>query len=102
MEFIPRDQLINELQDSFQPLMEKYNIDNIGVFEEEGQDNTYYVGYTVRKDGKVYMVHLPYTKNVDGHLARAPGGWMVETDEPSNLDVAGYDDLDEVFQRFLM
>ncbi|WP_158737902.1 DUF5634 family protein [Alteribacillus sp. YIM 98480] len=102
MEFIPREQLINELQDSFKPLMEKYDIDNIGVFEEEGQDDSYYVGYTVSKNGKVYMVHHPYTKNKDGHLARAQGGWTVETDEPGTMDEESFEDVDEVFQRFLM
>jgi hypothetical protein len=99
MEFIPREQLIDDIQDSFQPIIEKYNVDDIGVFEEEGQDDYYYVGYTVRKNGKVYMVHLPFQKNSEGHLAPAKQEWTVETDEPTEADGEGYDNLDEVFQN---
>ena len=37
-----------------------------GVFEEEGQDDRYYLGYTTRKDGKIHHIHLPFQKNSDG------------------------------------
>ncbi|WP_077625162.1 DUF5634 family protein [Sediminibacillus massiliensis] len=99
MEYIPREQLISDLQDSFKPIMEKYHVDDIGVFEEEGQDDYYYAGYTVRKNGKVYMVHLPFRKNEQGHLAPAKEKWTVETDDADDRDMSGHDNLDDVFQE---
>lgn len=49
MEFLPREQVIRELQEPFHLYIDKYGIDDIGVFEEEGQDHHCYMGYTVKK-----------------------------------------------------
>ena len=40
---------MNELQQSFQPYLNKYGIEAIGIFEEEGQDDRYYLGYTTQR-----------------------------------------------------
>lgn len=44
MEFLPREQIINTLQEPLQSYIDKYGIDDIGIFEEEGQGNQYYLG----------------------------------------------------------
>ncbi|SDJ97006.1 DUF5634 family protein [Sediminibacillus albus] len=99
MENVSIDQIMNDLQESFRPLMDKYDIDDIGTFEEEGQDQHYYVGYTVRKDGRVYMVHMPFTKNADGQLSLARQEWTVETDDPTDEDLGGFPTIDAVFEH---
>jgi hypothetical protein len=99
MEYLSREQIINELQDSFQPYIQKFDIDDIGVFEEQGQDDRYYLGYTVKKAGKTYHIHLPYTKNNDGGLSPVKAEWTVETDDPQEDDHKGYSDLESVFRE---
>jgi hypothetical protein len=98
MDFLPREQIINALQEPLQSYISKYGIDDIGIFEEEGQDNQYYMGYTVKKEGKTYHIHSPYTKNDNGGLAPIKNEWTVETDEPQKDDRRGFNDLDQAFR----
>ncbi|PMC34119.1 hypothetical protein CJ195_24480 [Bacillus sp. UMB0899] len=98
MQFTNRDKVIKDLQQAFQPLIEQYGIEDIGVFEEQGQKNQYHMGYTIRKDGKTYMVHTPYFKNELGQLSAGNSEWTVETDEPSSEDIGGYKGLDEALR----
>ncbi|PWW25497.1 hypothetical protein DFO73_11396 [Cytobacillus oceanisediminis] len=98
MDFLPREQIINALQEPLQSYISKYGIDDIGIFEEEGQDNQYYMGYTVKKEGKTYHIHSPYTKNDNGGLAPIKKEWTVETDEPQKDDRRGFNDLDQAFR----
>lgn len=100
MEFLSREQLINELQQSFQAYLDKYNLDGIGIFEEEGQDNRYYLGYTAEKEGKTYHIHIPYIKNNSGGLAPLKEEWTVESDDPKEDDLRGFNDLESVFREF--
>ncbi|TXC89337.1 hypothetical protein FS935_17845 [Metabacillus litoralis] len=93
-----RESVINELQNSFEHLMTKYNIEDIGVFEEEGAKDLYHMGYTIRKDGKSYMVHTPYIKKDDGRLENSDSEWTIETDEPTSEDVSGFKGLDEALK----
>lgn len=60
MDISSREEILNDLQRSFQTYMNQFNLDDIGIFEEQGQGNTYYIGYTVKKDGKTYHIHTPY------------------------------------------
>ncbi|HZG72950.1 MAG TPA: DUF5634 family protein [Chondromyces sp.] len=99
MEFLSREQIINELQESLPSYIEKFDIDSIGIFEEQGQGNHYYLGYTVNKAGKTYHIHLPYKKNDSGELTPVTSEWIVETDEPDKDDHKGYDDLESVFRE---
>ena len=99
MEFLSREQIINELQQSFQNYITQYNIDDIGIFEEEGQNNRYYIGYTVNKGGKTYHIHSPYLKNSQGELSPVENQWTVETDHPQTEDLKGYHDLESVFRE---
>jgi hypothetical protein len=99
MESISREQLIHNLQQSFQSLTQEHNLDHIGVFEEEGQDSQYYVGYTVKKDGKAYMVHQPYTKRDDNTLSPMETKWTVETDNPNGIDTNGYKRLEDALEE---
>jgi len=98
MEYTNRDDVVRELQQSFQPLMTKYGIEDIGVFEEQGQKDIYHMGYTIRKEGKTYMIHTPYLKNEEGQLAPGKDLWTVETDEANTDDVSGFDNLDDALQ----
>ncbi|CDQ20598.1 hypothetical protein SAMN05192559_105133 [Halobacillus karajensis] len=98
MESVPVEQLISDLENSFRPLMEKNNLDDIGIFEEEGQGDYYHLGYTVKKNERVYMVHLPFIKSEDGHLTLDKQEWIVETDDPNAVDLKGFDKIDDVFQ----
>jgi hypothetical protein len=98
MEYLSRGQIIHELQQSFQTYINQYNLDDIGVFEEEGQDDLYYLGYTVKKGGKTYHIHSPYTKNSHGGLSPAENEWTIESDEPQKEDLTGYHNLESVFR----
>ena len=99
MEFLSRDQIISELQRNFQTYIDKYGIDNIGIFEEEGQYDRYYIGYTATKDGKTYHIHTPFVKNNLGDLAPIKNQWTVESDEPQKEDLSGYGSLDNAFRE---
>lgn len=99
MEFLSREQIINDLQQSFQPYIEKFGIEDIGIFEEEGQDDRYYIGYTAKKEGKTYHIHTPFIKNNNGGLAPIKNEWTVESDEPQEKDLRGYNDLESAFRE---
>jgi hypothetical protein len=99
MDNISREQLIHNLQQSFQPLTQEYNLDHIGVFEEEGQGSQYYVGYTIKKDGKAYMVHQPYTKRADNTLSPMESKWTIESDKPNDVDTNGYKRLEDALKE---
>lgn len=94
MDYLSRDVIISEMNSSLREMMEKYQLDDIGIFEEQGEGNLYYVGYTIRKDGKVYMIHHPFVKNEEEELAPVNDEWIIEADEG---DTRGYQNLDEVF-----
>lgn len=99
MEFLSREQIINELQQSFELYIDHFDIEDISIFEEEGQDERYYIGYTVNKDGKTYHIHTPYIKDNNGGLASVSKEWTVESDDPKKDDVTGYNDLESVFRE---
>lgn len=99
MDYLSREQIINELQQSFELYIDKFGIENVGIFEEEGQAERYYMGYTVKKDGKTFHIHIPYTKNNNGELAPINKEWTVESDDPKKDDVRGYKDLESVLRE---
>ncbi|WP_102275145.1 DUF5634 family protein [Cytobacillus massiliigabonensis] len=98
MESLPREQLIANLQKSFQMYINQYGMDDIGVFEEEGQDDLYYLGYTIKKDGKTYHIHSPYRKDTFGGLSLIKNEWTIESDEPQKTDLNGFHSLDSAFR----
>ncbi|MGO4886856.1 DUF5634 family protein [Anaerobacillus sp. MEB173] len=95
MEFLPRESVIREMNRSLHSMIEKYDLEDIGVFEEEGEGNNYHLGYTIRKNGEVYMVHQPYEKNNQGELTPVNREWVIESDAG---DTRGYQSLNEVIQ----
>lgn len=99
MENLSREQLINNLQTSFESYINQYGIDDIGIFEEEGQDDLYYMGYTIKKDGKTYHIHRPFRKNNNGGLSPIENEWTIESDEPEKTDLKGYHSLDSAFRE---
>ena len=99
MEFLSREQIIEELQGTLQMYIDEYGIDNIGIFEEEGEDDRYYIGYTATKDGKTYHIHTPFKKDHHGGLIPIEDEWTVEPDEPEGNDLRGYQDLESAFRE---
>ena len=99
MEYLSRNEILNELQNSLPEYIEKFDLDSIGIFEEHGEGDRYYLGYTVSKGEKTYHVHLPYTKSNEGNLTPLGNEWTVETDEPNNEDRRGFDSLESVFEQ---
>lgn len=99
MEYLSRAQIINDLQKPFQTYLEQYEIDEIGIYEEDGQEGIYHIGYTVTKDGKTYHIHSSFRKNENEFLAPLNNLWTLETDEPSGDDRTGYRDVESVFQK---
>ena len=97
MDFLSREAILHEMNDSLEHMLQKYNLEDIGIFEEEGGGDRYYLGYTVRKNGEVYMVHMPFVKNEEGQLARLEEGWVIESDEGDGSEARGYENLDDAF-----
>ncbi len=96
MEFYARETILNEMNQSLPNMLSKYDLEDIGIFEEEGEGNSYYLGYTVRKNGDVNMIHQKFRKNAAGHLAPAERQvWVIESDDG---DFRIYKSLDDVFQ----
>lgn len=98
MEYSTREQIIDELQQSFAAYLNQYDLDDIGIFEEEGQGDQYHFGYTAKKDGKTYHIHTPFIKNNNGDLAPLNHDWTIETDEPEKNDLSGYHDIESAFR----
>lgn len=94
MEFFPRDAIINEMNKSLSSILHQYNLEDVGVFEEEGEGNSYYLGYTIRKNNEVYMIHQQFTKNDQGELTVTNNEWIIESDDG---DTRGYQSLEDVF-----
>ncbi|WP_179295638.1 DUF5634 family protein [Bacillus sp. FJAT-45350] len=94
MDFISRETIVAEMNESMQSLLDKYSLDDIGVFEEQGEGDTYYLGYTIRKNGEIYMIHKPFKKNDENQLLIEKQEWIIETDDG---DTGGFTNLDEVF-----
>jgi hypothetical protein len=92
MEFVPRSVIMNEFIETLQPMMEKYDLDQVGIFEEEGERNHYYIGYTINKDGNMLIVHMPFVKNERGELALQKQEWTIRT---NGHERNGYSSLQE-------
>ncbi|MBM6619965.1 DUF5634 family protein [Bacillus sp. RD4P76] len=82
---------------SLEPMLEKYDLDDIGIYEEEGQGSNYFMGYTIRKDGKAFMINRPYVKNENKELALEKDEWTIQTDEGD--EVKGIQSMEEVFEK---
>lgn len=96
MEYLSREAILNEMNETLRPIMDKYNVEDIGIFEEQGEGNHYYIGYTVRKNGEVFMTHTPYVINEDRLLRPEKQEWVIETDDG---DRRGFSSLEEVFEE---
>lgn len=99
MEHLSREEILNDLQRSFESYINQYDIDDIGIFEEQGENNHYYFGYTVKKGDKTFHIHSPYSQKGNDRFTPEKSSWTIETDNPKDKDVRGYSDLDSVFQN---
>lgn len=96
MEYVNRELLISEMTRMFQDLMEDYDLEEIGVYEEEGEGSRCYLGFTVRKDGHVYMINNPYIKNSRGEVAPEGHEWTIQSETGESK---GYSSLNDVFNE---
>lgn len=93
MQYINREVLLNDLQTRLQGLMEEYDLEDIGIYEEQGAGNEHYVGFTIRKNGEVYMVNLPFVKNHNNELVVSEQDWTIQKEDGESH---GYNNLDDV------
>lgn len=94
---VTREDILNDLQQSFRSYLDTYHLDDIGLFEEQGPNGTYYIGYTISRNGDTYMIHQAYKKNHEGLFSLASDEWTIETDEPSFNDKKGFGSIDDAF-----
>lgn len=99
MEYITRSNLIEELQEPFQQYLEQFELDEIGIYEEDGQDDITHMGYTVTKNGQTYHLHTSFRKNEQERLTPLNNLWTLERDEPSSEDRTGYRDVESIFRE---
>jgi hypothetical protein len=98
MEFVPRSAVIHEFIDTLQPMMDVYNLDQVGIFEEEGSGNQYYVGYTINKDDDMIVLHMPFVKNERGELALEKEEWTIRAD---GQETKGFHSLQEAMENIM-
>lgn len=98
MEYGSREEIMNTLQQSFHSLLDRYKLEDIGVFEEQGPNREYYIGYTINQNGGTYMLHQTYKTNDNGQFELVNKEWTIETDEPNFEDKKGYGSIEEAFQ----
>lgn len=99
LEYGTREEIMNTLQQSFHSLMDTYKLEDIGLFEEQGPNGEYYMGYTINQNGGTYMLHQTYKTNYDGQFGLINKEWTIETDEPNFDDKKGYGSIEEAFQQ---
>ncbi|KAA0550356.1 hypothetical protein FZW96_03185 [Bacillus sp. BGMRC 2118] len=97
MEYKQREQLLDDFIHSLESILEKYDLDDIGIYEEEGQGTHYFMGYTIRKNGKVFMLNRPYVKNENNELSLENNEWTIQTDEGN--EIKGISSMEEVFEK---
>ncbi|KWU53396.1 DUF5634 family protein [Priestia sp. YIM B13446] len=96
MEYVKRETAISELTHHMDDILNKYNLQGVSVYEEEGEGNHYYLGYTVKKNDHVFMLNRPYLKDKDGKLAVENQEWTVQGNEG---ETNGYTSLEDAFQK---
>ncbi|MFC7395474.1 DUF5634 family protein [Scopulibacillus cellulosilyticus] len=96
MEYISRETILNHMSADLENVMIRFDIDHVGIYEEEGEGENYYIGYTVKKDGKVYMINMPFIKNDKNELAVAEQTWTIQGE--NGKERKGFKTLDEVFE----
>jgi hypothetical protein len=99
LEYGTREEIMNTLQQSFHSLMDTYKLEDIGLFEEQGPNGEYYIGYTINQNGGTYMLHQTYKTNHEGQFGLINKEWTIETDEPNFDDKKGYGSIEEAFQQ---
>ncbi|HWO95616.1 MAG TPA: DUF5634 family protein [Bacillus sp. (in: firmicutes)] len=96
MHFLKREERMNEMLHSLESLLKQHQLDEIEIYEEEGEDELYYMGYTVKKGEHVYMVHQPYVKNEKKELALKEPQWTIQSEQGESK---GYPSLEDVFNQ---
>ncbi|MCM3151373.1 DUF5634 family protein [Priestia megaterium] len=96
MEYVGREAIVSELTHHMDDILNKYNLQGVSVYEEEGEGNHYYLGYTVKKNDHVFMLNRPYLKDKDGKLAVEKQEWTVQGNEGEKN---GYTSLEDAFQK---
>ncbi|MBM7646628.1 hypothetical protein JOD45_002860 [Scopulibacillus daqui] len=95
MEYVTRETILKHMSRDLENVMNRYDVDDVGIYEEQGEGDHYYIGYTVRKDGKVYMINMPFVKDDENKLAVAEQSWTIQGENGN--EQKGFKTLDEVF-----
>lgn len=96
MEQITVETLFNEFEQSLPALIEQYNLDKASVYEEEGENGNFYIGYAVKKSKKIFFIHLPFEQDDKGQLKMLANDWTIRAE---NEEYNGFDSLDTVFEK---
>jgi hypothetical protein len=99
VESMTREQILADLQRSFEGYLNEYGADSIGTYEEPGQGGRYYFGCTVKKDDRTFHIHTPFAQQEDGSFTALGNGWTAETDDPKLQDKRGYGDLESALKE---
>ncbi|GIN84542.1 hypothetical protein J6TS2_09280 [Heyndrickxia sporothermodurans] len=96
MDYINRETLLDQMNAQLKDMMERYQLEDIGIYEEEGMGKDYYIGYTIRKNGKIYMLSMPYEKNGLGKLSLKNKEWTIQGEEG---EAKVFHSLEDVFLK---
>lgn len=96
MEHLSRDTVLTAMTDTFEGKMEQYDLDEIGIFEEQGEGDLYYIGYRVKKGENVFIIHQAYKQSDDGFMVPGNDQWVIESESG---DEWLFGTLDEAFRQ---
>lgn len=96
MDYISVETILNDFKESLSALINQYNLAEASLYEEEGEGETYYIGYTVLKSGNTYHIHMPFEKNDEDHLALKKPEWTIQA---TDGEYKGFESLDDVFNK---
>jgi hypothetical protein len=79
MNFLSQETVMNDIKRFAQSINDKYDADSCSVYIGQRGEVTW-LGYQIEKDGKTYIVRMPYVQNEIGDLAIKTSEWTVSED----------------------
>ncbi|WP_078556254.1 DUF5634 family protein [Bacillus alkalicellulosilyticus] len=92
MTYESREAIIGSMSNKLDMILNTYELEEIGIFEEQGEGNEYYIGYTLRKDDEMYMIHTPYEKNGEGLLQPKKQEWTIELNDSEIHGISSFEE----------
>ena len=96
MDYISVETIHNDFKESLSVLIQQYNLAEASIYEEEGEGDTYYIGYTVKKRGYTYHISMPFEKKDEDQIALSKPEWTIQAEEG---EYKGFESLDDVFEK---